>query len=105
MKVYSFDYATSEIRELDCESPIFAYGTKTTCGEKLERNRHFETRQEAVDQLLKETEANLSIVTRERRLKRRDLEEVEKEVADAAERLLKVKELIRDETSKKAFAS
>jgi len=93
VKVYTYDFATASVVERTCEPPEPGKGlwpAKDSTGATMYDNTHFATHGEALAKLRREVEAALEMGARERQRLRQALVDVTNELADHAERLVKV---------------
>jgi len=92
MKIYTFNYATASVGERECKEFGVGLGwtAKDSAGATMYSNTHFRTHAEALAKLRREVEASLEMGARERQRLRQALADVTGELADDAERLVKI---------------
>jgi len=90
IKVYTYDYHTACVVERECET--FGYPNRCTNGETMYENSHFLTPREAWDKLVREIEAGMGLDASEREQARRRFDKATTALADAAERLVRLKQ-------------
>ena len=87
---YTYDYRGSKIIAHECAKR--GYPHKTASGETQYDNTFFDTEIEAWRALLRETEAGMSLDSSAREQARATFDQLTRQLADSAERLIRVKE-------------
>lgn len=90
MTRWTYRYRTASIVAVECERR--GYPNRTADGETQFDNTFFDSEVEAWKALLRETEAGMSLDTSARARARSEFERLTTELADDAERLVRVKE-------------